>query len=240
MLPLFYVAELPTEINKRIRLVGQVGHHLSRVLRATPGEELLLSDGHGHWSRACVTEVDKTSVDLAVLESGYQQQREITITVIQAITKGERTRENLELLVEAGVDRIVPWQAARSIGRLPDGVGKLQAAVVEAGKQSRRYYLPAVADVADTARVLAIIRSADLALVLDAHATEKLTEIVSKVARIQSVVLVVGPEGGLTDEELLDMSKDGAKLVKLGRPIFRSAHAGIAGVSAVSVALGIW
>lgn len=240
MLPLFYVDELPTEINERIRLVGQVGHHLARVLRAAPGEELLLSDGHGHWSRTCVTEVDKTSVDLAVLESGYQVEREITITVIQAITKGERTRENLELLVEAGVDRIVPWQAARSIGRLPDGVGKLQAAVIEAGKQSRRYYLPAVADVADTARVLAIIRSADLALVLDAHATEKLTEIVSKVARIQSVVLVVGPEGGLTDEELLDMSKEGAKLVRLGRPIFRSAHAGIAGVSAVSVALGIW
>lgn len=240
MLPLFYVAELPTKINERIRLVGQVGHHLSRVLRATPGEELLLSDGHGHWSRACVTGVDKTSVDLAVLESGYQPQRDITITVIQAVTKGERTRENLELLVEAGVDRIVPWQAARSIGRLPDGVGKLQAAVIEAGKQSRRYYLPEVADVADTARVLAIIRSADLALVLDAHATEKLTEIVSKVAHIQSVVLVVGPEGGLTDEELLDMSKEGAKLVRLGRPIFRSAHAGIAGVSAVSVALGIW
>jgi 16S rRNA (uracil1498-N3)-methyltransferase len=54
------------------------------------------------------------------------------------------------------------------------------------------------------------------------------------------VVLVVGPEGGLTDEELLDMSKDGAKLVRLGRPIFRSAHAGIAGVSAISVALGLW
>lgn len=240
MLPLFYVAELPTEINERIRLVGHVGHHLARVLRATPGEELLLSDGQGHWSRVCVTEVDKTSVDLAVLESGYQEPREITITVIQAVTKGERTRENIELLVEAGVDRIVPWQAARSIGRLPDGVGKLQVAVIEAGKQSRRYYLPEVADLADTTRVLAIIRSADLALVLDVHATEKLTEIVSKVARIQSVVLVVGPEGGLTDEELLDMSKEGAKLVRLGRPIFRSAHAGIAAVAAASVALGLW
>ena len=240
MLPLFYVTELPTRINERIRLVGQIGHHLARVLRATPGEELLLSDGHGHWSRVCVTEVDKTSVDLAVLESGYQPDREISITIVQAITKGERTRENIELLVEAGVDRIVPWQASRSIGRLPDGVGKLQAAVVEAGKQSRRYYLPEVADVADTSRLLAIIRSADLALVLDAHATEKLTEIVSKVAYIKSVVLVVGPEGGMTDEELQAMSNDGAKLVRLGRPIFRSAHAGVAGISAVSVALGLW
>ena len=123
MLPLFYVAELPTQINERIRLVGQVGHHLSRVLRATPGEELLLSDGHGHWSRACVTEVDKTSVDLAVLESGYQPQRDIVITVVQAVTKGERTRENLELLVESGVDRIVPWQAA-SLSCVPANLRK--------------------------------------------------------------------------------------------------------------------
>ena len=240
MLPLFYVADLPTEINERARLVGHVGHHLARVLRAMPGEELLLSDGHGHWSRVCVTEVDKSTVDLAVLESGFQPDRDISITVVQAITKGERTRENLELLVEAGADRIVPWQSSRSIGKLPDGVAKLQLAVIEAGKQCRRFYLPEVADVADTERVLAIIRSADLALVLDAHATEKLTEIVSHVANIKSVVLIVGPEGGITDAELLAMSKEGAQLVRLGRPIFRSAHAGIAGVSAVSVALGLW
>ena len=240
MLPLFYVADLPTEVNERARLVGHVGHHLARVLRAAPGEELLLSDGHGHWSRVCVTEVDKSTVDVAVLESGFQPDREISITVVQAITKGDRTRENLELLVEAGVNRIVPWQASRSIGKLPDGVGKWQVAVTEAGKQSRRFYLPEVADVADTDRVLAIIRSVDLALVLDAHATEKLTEIVSRVSNIRSVVLIVGPEGGISDAELLAMSKEGAKLVRLGRSIFRSAHAGIAGISAGNVALGLW
>jgi 16S rRNA (uracil1498-N3)-methyltransferase len=136
MLPLFYVAELPLHINERCRLVGHVGHHIARVLRAMPGEELLLSDGKGYWSRVSIIGVEKTAVDLVVLESGHQPSRDVSITVVQGITKGDRTRENIELLVQAGVDRIVPWKASRSIGKMPDGVEKLKIAVIEAGKQS--------------------------------------------------------------------------------------------------------
>lgn len=240
MLPLFYVSDLPTEINEKCRLVGHVGHHISRVLRAVAGEELLLSDGKGKWSRVCVIAVEKTSVDLAVLESGYQIPRDVSITVVQGITKGDRTRENIELLVQAGVDRIVPWKASRSIGKLPDGVEKLRIAVIEAGKQSRRYYLPEVADVVDTTQLQSILRSADLSIVLDAHAERKLSELVNKNHHLSSVVLVVGPEGGTTDTELEKMQDAGAIPAKLGRTILRSAHAGIAAVSALSVALGLW
>lgn len=240
MLPLFYVSELPSEINERCRLVGHVGHHIARVLRAVPGEELLLSDGKGHWSRVCVIAVEKSLVDLVVLESGFQTPREVSITVVQGITKGDRSRENIELLVQAGVDRIVPWKASRSIGKLPDGVEKLKVAVIEAGKQSRRYYLPEVADVVDTEQLQAIIRSADLSIVLEAHTEKKLSELVNKNHHLSSVVLVIGPEGGITDGELEKMVDAGAIPAKLGRTILRSAHAGIAGVSALSVALGLW
>lgn len=240
MLPLFYVSELPTEINEKCRLVGHVGHHISRVLRAVPGEELLLSDGKGKWSRACVIALEKNSVDLAVLESGFQTPHEVSITVVQGITKGDRTRENIELLVQAGVDRIVPWKASRSIGKLPDGVEKLRIAVIEAGKQSRRYYLPEVTDVVDTDQLQAILRSADLSVVLEAQTERKLSELVNKNHHLSSIVLVVGPEGGITDSELEKMQDAGAIPAKLGRTILRSAHAGIAAVSALSVALGLW
>lgn len=240
MLPLFYVSELPTEINEKCRLVGHVGHHIARVLRAVPGEELLLSDGKGKWSRACVIAVEKSSVDLAVLESGFQAPREVSITVVQGITKGDRTRENIELLVQAGVDRIVPWKASRSIGKLPDGVEKLRHAVIEAGKQSRRYYLPEVVEAVDTDQLQAILRSADLSVVLEAHTERKLSELVNKNHHLSSVVLVVGPEGGITESELEKMEDAGAIPAKLGRTILRSAHAGIAAVSALSVALGLW
>ena len=240
MLPLFYVAELPTHINERCRLVGHVGHHIARVLRAVPGEELLLSDGKGYWSRVVVIAVDKNSVDLAVQEAGFQTPRDISITVVQGITKGDRSRENIELLVQAGVDRIVPWKASRSIGKLPEGVEKLKLAVLEAGKQSRRYYLPEVADVASTEEVLAILRSADLSIILEAHTEKSLSEVVNKNTHLTSVVLVIGPEGGISEQEIGKMVEAGGIPAKLGRTILRSAHAGIAAVSALSVALGLW
>ncbi len=240
MLPLFYVAQLPKEINERCRLVGHVGHHIARVLRAKPGEEILLSDGKGYWSRVTISGVEKSAVELVVLESGHQVPRDISITVVQGITKGDRTRENIELLVQAGVDRIVPWKAARSIGKLPDGVEKLKVAVIEAGKQSRRYYLPEVADVVDLEQLQSIIRSADLSIILDAQAERKLSELKDKNYHLSSVVLIVGPEGGITDEELEKMKEAGGIPAKLGRTILRSAHAGIAAVSALSVALGLW
>lgn len=240
MLPLFYVAELPTQINERCSLSGDVGHHIARVLRAAPGEELLLSDGKGHWSRVSIAGVEKNSVEVAVLESGFQEPREISITVVQGITKGDRTRENIELLVQADVDRIVPWKASRSIGKLPDGVEKLKVAVAEAGKQSRRYYLPEVTDVVDTDQLQAILRSADLAVVLEAETEKKLSEIMNKSAHPTSIVLVVGPEGGISKEELEKMMDVGAIPAKLGPTILRSAHAGIAAVSALNIALGLW
>lgn len=240
MLPLFYVSELPTHVNERCRLVGHVGHHISRVLRAVPGEELLLSDGKGQWSRACVIGVEKNSVDLAVLESGFQAPREVSITVVQGITKGDRSRENIELLVQAGVDRIIPWKASRSIGKLPDGVEKLRIAIIEAGKQSRRYYLPEVTEVVEMDQLQSILRSADLSIVLEANTEKKLSEVVNKNAHITSIVLVVGPEGGISEFELEKMVEAGAIPAKLGRTILRSAHAGIAAVSALSVALGLW
>ena len=240
MLSLFYVAELPTHINERCRLVGHVGHHIVRVLRAVPGEEILLSDGKGYWSRVSIIEVEKNGVELVVLESGHQAPREVSITVVQGITKGDRTRENIELLVQAGVDRIVPWKASHSIGKLPDGVEKLKIAVIEAGKQSRRYYLPEVADVVDIEQLQSIIRSADLSIVLEAHTDQKLSELVNKNHHLTSVVLIIGPEGGISDTELEKMQEAGAIPAKLGRTILRSAHAGIAAVSALSVALGLW
>ena len=237
---LSYVTEVPTQLGEKIRLVGDEGFHASRVLRLQPGEEHLLSDGRGRWALTQVIDVDKRSVDLAVLESGFQIPRDIAITVVQGIVKSDRTKENLELLVESGVDRIVPWKAARSIGKLPRGVDKWKEAVRESGKQCRRYWLPDVADAVDTDLVLSIIRSADFTIVLDAHATAKMTEFFPNHQHIESVVLVIGPEGGITDEELEMMSAAGAQLARLGRPILRASHAGIAAVAALSVALGLW
>lgn len=240
MLTLFHVDELPTQVGAKYTLGGDAGHHAARVLRLTIGEELMLSDGRGKWSKVRVARVGKKSIDLTVLDSGFQSASTTSITVVQAITKGERSKEAIELLTEAGVDRVVPWQAVRSIGNAEKGVEKLRVAAQEASKQSRRFWIPEVNEVVNMVGALAVIKSADLAIVFHEEAMTKLSDLISSTQPVTSVVIVIGPEGGITDEELTRMQEAGAKVARLGRPILRSAHAGIAAISAVSTALRIW
>jgi 16S rRNA (uracil1498-N3)-methyltransferase len=240
MLTLFHVGDLPTKTGSQYTLEGEDGHHAARVLRLSVGEDLILSDGHGIWSKVRVLEVNKKSVELSVLVSGFQSASAISITVIQAITKGDRSKEAIELMTEAGVDRIIPWQALRSIGKVDKGVEKLRGAAEDASKQSRRFWIPEVSDVVDLDGAVAVIKAADLAIVFHEEAITKLSDLLLDATLVTSVVLVIGPEGGITDDELNSMQSAGAKVALLGRPILRSAHAGIAAISAVSTALRIW
>ena len=240
MLTLFHVENLPIDIGQHFVIDGDKGHHASRVLRLEQGEELLLSDGRGSWSRVTVSAVDKKSVSVTVLETGSQRALSTTITVIQALTKGDRAKEAVELLTEAGVDVIIPWQSSRSIGKAEAGVERLRTTARESSKQSRRFWIPEVRDVASTKDVLATISTSDLALVLHESALTKISDALAGLTLVSKVAIVVGPEGGLTDEELELMHEAGAKIVLLGRPILRSAHAGIAAISAVCAALQIW
>ena len=240
MLPLFYILDIPMILGERVRLVGGEGNHAAKVLRMQPGDEALLSDGRGNWSRTVVEDVDSKSLVLKVLDSGHQKKREISITVVQGITKADRRKENIELLVEVGVDRIVPWQASRSIAKLEDGVEKLQIAARESSKQARRYWHTEVTEVVNTNQLLALVRHSDFTFLCDSEAEARLTDFFPTQRYIENVLVIIGPEGGITSEEMEMLSAEGAQIVKLGRPIIRSAHAGMAAVAALSVALGLW
>lgn len=240
MLPLFYIPDIPMALGERVRLVGGEGEHAAKVLRMQPGDETLLSDGRGNWSQTVVEDVDKKSMVLRVLDSGHQKKRDISITVVQGNVKADRRKENIELLVEAGVDRIVPWQSARAIARFDEGVEKLQVAAREAGKQARRYWHTEVTEVVNTNQLLGLVRHADFAFLFDAEAEARLTDFFPTHKYIENVLVIIGPEGGITPEEMEMLTAEGAQIVKLGRPILRAAHAGMAAVAALSVALGLW
>jgi 16S rRNA (uracil1498-N3)-methyltransferase len=147
----------------------------------------------------------------------------------------ENTKEAIELLTEAGVDRIVPWLATRSIGKTSE---KFQITAREASKQSRRYRIPTVSGAVTTADVVDEIAKADLALVLHEGAVKKISELVKPGAK--KILIIIGPEGGLTDEEVESFAAAGAQVALMGRPILRSAHAGLAALSAVNACLQVW
>ena len=238
MLTLFFVEDLPTKVGSTCEFNNDDALHAIRVLRIKSGEFFNLSDGKGNWSHVEAKEVHKKHMTVEVLETGYQEALETHFTVIQAIPKGDRIKESIEMCTEGGADRIVLWKSARSIGKSEDKIEKLQITAREASKQSRRFRIPEVIGVAATHDVIDQIAQSDVAIVFHESATMKVSQLVAPGCK--KVAIIIGPEGGLTDEEIDTFAAAGAKVALLGRPVLRSAHAGLAALSAVNTALSVW
>jgi len=142
----------------------------------------------------------------------------------------------VEVLTEIGVQRIIPWAAARSVAawkgdRADKQLARWRSTAREAAKQARRSWFPEVTDLATTERVIALIAESDLTVVL--HEAERSTLGFLADAVDESVVVVVGPEGGLTDAEVEAFSAAGAHVVRLGPEVLRTSTAGVAAVAAL-------
>ena len=239
MLTLFFVPDLPTQVGASYSFNSEDANHAIKVLRIEVGEIFRVSDGNGGWANVQVNEVTKRSLETTVLEVGRQEPLEIKFTVVQALPKSDRAKEAVELLTEAGADVIVPWLANRSISRT-EVISKFATTAREASKQSRRLFIPQLHETVKEKGVIELIKGADLALVFHESAQVKLSEIITPQTKAKNVVVVIGPEGGITDEELAAFAAAGAHVAGLGRPILRSAHAGLAALSAVNSLLKVF
>ena len=241
MLTLFFVDDLPRKVGSTYEFDSDDAQHAIRVLRMSAGEDFMLSDGKGKWSKVKIFAVKKKSLEVEVIETGIEDPLDVSFTVVQALPKGDRLKECIEMLTEGGVDTIIPWSAQRSIGKAEKGVEKLQVTALEASKQSRRLFIPAVTDVANSAKVIALIAEHDLVLVFHESATSKVSEVMTKMhIGSRKIMVIIGPEGGITNEELELFKSAGAKVALMGRPILRSAHAGLAAMSAVNALIKVW
>ena len=239
MLTLFFVNDLPKVIGSSYEFGGEDAGHAIRVLRTQVGDNFALSDGQGAWSIVQVKNIAKKSMSLEVMQTGFEEALPVEFTVAQALTKGDRIKESIELNTAGGADVILLWAATRSIGKAtPDLMQKLATTAREASKQTRRNRIPFVMGVLDTKKIAAEIPNYDLAIVFHESAQLKLTELVKPGAK--KVLAIIGPEGGITDEELAIFTAAGAQVALLGRPIFRSALAGLAALSGLNAALKIW
>jgi len=235
MLTLFFVEDLPTQKGAKYEFKNEDALHAIRVLRASIEDVYALSDGKGAWSKVRVLNVSKKSMQVEVLETGFEEPLPTQFTVVQAIPKGDRAKEAVVLLTEGGADRIILWESARSIGKSSE---KFSVTAKEASKQSRRYRIPSLSGAATTENVIDEIAKSDLAIVFHESATQKISDIALPGAK--NVLIIIGPEGGLTDGEVDQFAASGAKVAHLGRPVLRSAHAGLAALSAVSTSLKVW
>jgi 16S rRNA (uracil1498-N3)-methyltransferase len=239
MLTLFFVPDLPSQVGASYSFNSEDANHAIKVLRIEVGEIFRVSDGNGGWANVQVNEVTKRLLETTVLEVGRQEPLEIKFTVVQALPKSDRAKEAVELLTEAGADVIVPWLANRSISRT-EVISKFATTAREASKQSRRLFIPQLHETVKERGVVELINGADLALVFHESAQVKLSEIITPQTKAKNVVIVIGPEGGITEEELATFAAAGAHVAGLGRPILRSAHAGLAALSAVNSLLKVF
>lgn len=238
MLSVFIVDEIPQE--GELSILGDEAHHAVSVMRIKTDDELMLTDGRGRSARVKVLSTEKKMVRCLILTTEVSEASRTRLTVVQALTKGDRARETIELLTEAGVDVIAPWSSQRSIGQWKeDALSKWEVWAREATKQSRRVRIPVITTVHSTEMVVEIIKEHDCTLVFHESSGVKLSQLLEGKS-YEKVLLIIGPEGGLADEELDAFAASGGNVVGLGKPVFRSAHAGAAALAAVQTALGIW
>ena len=240
-----YVQEFPTPptVGEVIELTGDEGRHAVSVKRTSVGEQIELVDGHGTRAVITVTGVSGKDRLVGVVDCvASEPAPRPTVTVVQALPKAARSELTVDLLTQAGADVIVPWQAGRSVanwGKKQDkGLAKWRAAARAAAKQARRSRIPEITPVADQAAVVALIQAAPLALMLHEDATGKITD--QPVAQADSVVLIIGPEGGISPAELDAFTAAGAHPVRLGPEVLRTASAGMVALAALGAVTDRW
>jgi 16S rRNA (uracil1498-N3)-methyltransferase len=233
VLPVFLGPVTEAAVGQVVVVTGDEARHAVVVRRLTVGEQVVLVDGSGTAATCTVVATSKSSLEARVDEITSSSLPLPTVTVVQAIPKGDRADLTVEVLTEIGVDRIVPWAASRCVGvwrgeRAAKSLAKWRATAQEAAKQSRRAWVPEVTEQMSTAQVADLLGQADLAVVLHESATSPLAAL--DLDDVASVAVVVGPEGGITDDELAAF---GAHVVRMGEPVLRTSTAGVAAVAAL-------
>lgn len=241
---LFYIDALPA-VGDLAVVDGDEGFHAANVRRTRPGEQLDLGDGAGTVAHCVVEDVAKGRLSARVLSRRLMERPSPTVTVVQALPKSERSELAIELATEVGADAFFAWQAARCVARwegaekMDKGLRRWAAVARSAARQSRRPYIPAVGGVLSTAELVDRVRRAPpaTALVLHESASRPLTDVAPAA---DEIILVVGPEGGIADDELAAMTDAGAIVVRLGPTVLRTSTAAAVALGALGVLTPRW
>ncbi|AZA14064.1 16S rRNA (uracil(1498)-N(3))-methyltransferase [Corynebacterium choanae] len=252
-----------------IELGGPEGYHAVTVKRITVGEIITISNGCGVAADCEVTAISGKDHLTATIVRTIDDPGRISapsVTVVQGLPKNDRLDATLENLTQFGVATVIPWQASRSIvkwkgAKADKAAAKWQAICQEAAKQSRRLFVPQVAELHTThtlaAHIAAFTAAGGKAYILHENAAASLSDQLRhdlppasttgdpsttdhQIPHTPGVLCVVGPEGGISDKEVDELKQAGAQPVLLGAEVLRTATAGAAALAVINVHQGRW
>lgn len=243
---LFYCDTLP-DAGELARLDGDTGFHAATVRRLRVGEQLLLGDGAGGLARCQVETADRGALSARVQRRWQVTPPAPPVTVVQALPKSDRAELAVELATEAGADGFLAWQAERCVARWDgaragNGLRRWRAVARAAAGQSRRAYIPPVDGVVSTGAlaewVAAQVAVQTAVLALHESAPAALGD--AAVTGAPALALLVGPEGGIGEDELGSLVAAGAAPVRLGPTVLRTSTAAAVALGALGVLTSRW
>ena len=254
--PVFFTA--PGTLDQQVPgsafvLEGPEARHAVTVKRIGAGESVDIADGAGKRLTGTVTAVAPGELTVECLDVTDEPRPGIQLVLVQALAKGDRDELAAETATELGIDAVIPWQAERSIvrwkaERAAKAHAKWQSVVTAAAKQARRAWIPEVRAAVDGTGLQAAVAAADLAVILHEDAVRPLRGVLESWletalpgdAGTREVLLIVGPEGGISPREVTRLCDAGAVTALLGNHVLRSSTAGPAATVLANDILGRW
>lgn len=238
-------------LGARLPIWGADARHAAQVARVRTGERIGIGDGAGRLAWGGIVHVAQGEVAIVADEIVVETPLRPRIVLVQALAKGDRDELAIQVATELGVAVVQPWQASRSVSvwkgdKVAKGLERWKSVVREASKQAIRPTVPSVGAFLSTRDLASALRSAgdastSLALILEPSAQDSIASLPrTTLVALDSLTLIVGPEGGIAPEELRELELAGARPVRLGAEVLRTSTAGPAAVAALSVVLGRW
>ena len=237
----FFVAPDAVQDNM-VYFDAELARHMGKVLRLSAGEQVTVCTGEGSAYLVALEQFSKDAVTGRILEQlDHLQETSIQVVLYQGMPKGDKLELIIQKCTELGISAVVPVETSRSVVHL-DGnkagkkLERWQKIAQEASQQSKRVQVPTVGPYYNWKQMLKALEQAEgLTIVFwEDEQTQSLKVLLrSQMAKPQRINLVVGPEGGLSEDEVAQLRDLGAVSASLGKRILRTETAGMAGISMI-------
>lgn len=225
-------------------ITGDDVRHISKVLRMQPGDKCIVVAPDGGAALAAVKSFTSSEVNLSLIAViDDNKEPPIKIILVQGLPKSDKMDYIVQKAVELGVSEVIPMAAAHSVVQYTDSkktarVERWQKIAAEAAKQCRRSFIPRISNIQSLNEILASLDCrAEIIMLYEGQTKVRLRDILTT-SKAESIAIIVGPEGGLSDDEVKLASQRGAAIATMGPRILRTETASLAAVAAVMYACG--